>query len=270
MEKILNKKVEFVDISKLRENDKIYLICKNKSVVNNNDKCVICYKNTFSRNMFLKNYSNLICIETLDDYNYTKFVLKIIKKFLKEIGNKECLKIYIIENGNKYLNDLKQGIIALTKNIPERNEYIYEYIYDYIDKNYNINMCDFKDDICLANRKRGKCDRTAGCCYSFQYSKWYESTLIKNVKICEHLKNKRCQEKNLSCKLFTCKYLKKYKNIEFDTHEILLLDFFFNNKQHLILKYNFFKTKKEILSKLLEKNSLPFLIYYSSMRYLIK
>ena len=94
-----------------------------------------------------------------------------------------------------------------------------------------------------------------GCCYSFEYCNFFETKFIKNIKLCEHLINKTCSTKCITCKLFTCKYLKE-KHIKFDTHKILLLDCFFDKKQHLILNSNFFKTREDILNKFISSKEL--------------
>ena len=96
----------------------------------------------------------------------------------------------------------------------------------------------------------------------------FAKELLTNVKQCQYLNCNKCSIKSISCKLFTCNSLQK-KGIKYDTHEILLLDCFFNNKQHLILSKNFFKTKEEIINKLLEKNYEPYFLYYIKGKYRI-
>ena len=51
--------------------------------------------------------------------------------------------------------------------------------------------------------------------------------------------------------------------------DFILVQSFFNKKQQLILKYNFFKSKEEILNKLLEENNEPLIIYYLHSKYRI-
>ena len=108
-----------------------------------------------------------------------------------------------------------------------------------------------------------------GCCYSFNYAKLLDFRLLKDVKLCQYMQNRTCATKNITCKLFTCKYLKE-KNIKFDTHKILLLDCFFNKKQHDIIKSNFFRTREEILQKLQEKNHDLYYWYILRQKYRIK
>ena len=53
----------------------------------------------------------------------------------------------------------------------------------------------------------------------------------------------------------------KKEKIRFDTHKMILLDCFFNQKQHDIIKFNFFKNREEILEKLVEKNYAAYIWY---------
>ena len=108
-----------------------------------------------------------------------------------------------------------------------------------------------------------------GCCYSFNYAKLLDFRLLKDVKLCQYMQNRTCATKNITCKLFTCKYLKE-KNIKFDTHKLLLLDCFFNKKQHDIIQSNFFRTREEILQKLQEKNHDLYYWYILRQKYRIK
>lgn len=92
-----------------------------------------------------------------------------------------------------------------------------------------------------------------------------------NIQRCKHLDRKvGCTVKNISCKLFVCKYLKNNEKFNLSPNDIILFQCFFTKKQQLVLKYNFFKTKEEIITKLLEKNSLPYFIYYLTNSYRIE
>ena len=98
----------------------------------------------------------------------------------------------------------------------------------------------------------------------------FSPSFIKNKQKCKYLgPDKHCTTENLSCKFFTCSYLKKYKNFNLRMEDYLLIMAFFNKKQQLILKHNFFHSKEELINKLLEKNSTPLSIYYLNNKYLI-
>ena len=66
--------------------------------------------------------------------------------------------------------------------------------------------------------------------------------------------------KCITCKLFTCNYLKR-KGIKFYIDDFIISDLF-NKKQQLVLKSNFFKTEEEIIDKLIKTKSdkLPYLL----------
>ena len=151
----------------------------------------------------------------------------------------------------------------------EQYEFVYDTVCDYLDSQFNqCNLCDFKNDQCIANRTKSTKRETMGCCYSFDYAGFFDYRLIKNVKLCQYMQNRTCATKNITCKLFTCKYLKD-KNIQFDSHKILLLECFFDKKQHDIIQSNFFKTREEILNKLLEKNHDLYFWYLCFKKYRI-
>jgi len=57
-------------------------------------------------------------------------------------------------------------------------------------------------------------------------------------------------------------YLKKTENFDIKLKDFLLIMAFFNSKQRLILKYNYFYSKEEIIDKLLEKSKIPLALYY--------
>ena len=61
---------------------------------------------------------------------------------------------------------------------------------------------------------------------------------------------------------FTCDYLKKTESFDIKLNVFLLVMEFFNSKQRLILKYNYFNSKEEIIDKLLEKSKMPLALYY--------
>lgn len=108
-----------------------------------------------------------------------------------------------------------------------------------------------------------------GCCYSFEYAGFFDIRLVKNINVCKYMQNKTCSTKNITCKLYTCKYLKS-KNIAFDSHKILILDCFLDKKQHYIIQSNFFRSREEILKKLEEKNNDLFFWYLFRRKYMIK
>jgi len=115
---------------------------------------------------------------------------------------------------------------------------MYSYIYDVVCYHLDMefitkNPCNFKEDKCAS-------DFEMGCCYQFK----------KKFVVCEHMKEKTCTVKCISCKMFTCSYLKK-KGFKFKPKEIFLIDTFFGPYQKYILKVSVFLPKETIIKKLL-------------------
>lgn len=187
-------------------------------------------------------------------------------KFCSQFNNSNIK--YIISNYNQdILVALKAIAISDTKS---KYEYLYDSIFESLDVVWNVNNpCKFCDNICIATRHNKRRQRENGCCYSFTYSK-NPLKFIENEHLCRYLSDtKKCTTQNISCKLFVCKYLKKAKLFNIDIKDFLLIQSFFSAKQQLILKYNYFKSKEEILNKLLEKNNDSLIFYYLLSKYRI-
>ncbi|MBR3049162.1 MAG: hypothetical protein IKG58_01210 [Bacilli bacterium] len=147
------------------------------------------------------------------------------------------------KNINKYDDDIKFKIYCINalniKDIKERYSYIYDVVCNYLDNKFNTdNICDFKNNRCISVRNNNHCSESKnGCCYG------------RKRGVCEHLKNNRCNIKSISCKLFTCRHLKK-KGIKFKVNDIPLLKYFMNLQQKLIIINSFFKDKDEMIKLL--------------------
>ena len=188
---------------------------------------------------------------------------KIIKQF---ITKKDKTKAVVIKNYN-------EEIIAILKAIyieddSKRYSYIYDEACKLLDNKWNNCFpCKFCNNKCIASQNGFMDKEYDGCCYSFKRKKFGK---VKKSK-CKFLdKNKKCITKNISCKLFTCNYLKKNTSFNTSYDDYLLLTLFFNKKQKLIIKYNFFKTREQILIKLKEKNYKPYILYLLSFDFVIK
>ena len=66
-----------------------------------------------------------------------------------------------------------------------------------------------------------------------------------------------------------CKYIKEKTSFNINIKDLLLFETFFNKKQKLILRFNFFKSREEIIDKLIEKNNSFYLLYRLRMKFLI-
>lgn len=231
-------------------------------------------KNKIMKSLLKKTKKIVFIINLDDDYKNTKRVVKNIIK-IENIANLLDINIGIMQDNMNivgyvdneksiYLNDIVNTFKAnRIEDIEEKYRFIYNCVCDYLDSKFRgDNYCNFdSNDKCVANREGVSVHQTMGCCYEFEYGSFFSPQLIKNVRLCRHMGHEVCLTRCITCKMFTCKYLKQ-KGIEFKCSNILLLDCFFTKKQHLILESNFFKTEDEILKKLLEVNYYPYIIYY--------
>ena len=128
------------------------------------------------------------------------------------------------------------------KDLKEQYNMIIDYISYYLINNVKIyEMCDFKDNKCIANRLNKSIEKINGCCYVFRKGLCNKLDLDK----------KKCSIDCISCKSFICSYLEKeYGKIKLS--EIFPLKEVFNRRQISIIKRSFFKDKKEIITLLLE------------------
>ena len=226
-----------------------------------------------------KSITNINDLYSKNIFKQDKFVIKIDFNELKPIMYKKILKRLIIikskckrtkikigiENGTKILlgyvlnfdeknkmqNDFLLAINAIFYNSRyERYNYIYNNVCNYLDSFfYGKNLCSFKNDYCRSDcRKENDKVQLNGCCYHGRV-RWL-GPLFGNVP-CEYLTNEHtCGAQCISCKLFTCDYLRK-KGIVFKINEILLLDVFFNPVQKFFIKYMVFTPKEKILKRLM-------------------
>lgn len=215
------------------------------------------FKINFSHN-FKKNINLLIRLKQ-----------KIKKKRVNGIAYKNYNIIGIVYNSNEEINKCIKAIFIENKD--EKYEYIYNSICDQLDEKWNVNNpCDFKCDICIFERESFKTPRKNGCCYSFWYSRI--PLKIEGIHQCDFFdQEKHCSNKNISCKLFVCPYLKRKRNFYINTKEIMMINIFFNIYQKFVIKYNYFESKEELIKKLKkeEKRIKPILLYYSSRDFLV-
>ena len=171
-------------------------------------------------------------------------IIKSTKKFLKICDkNNYKLKFNYLEDINNidklfWVKNIEKAIN--TKNTEKRYSFIYDNVCEYIDKKYQkCNYCDFKDDICVFFRNNKDICHENGCCYS-----------DSRGGLCKNLVNNSCQIKSISCKLYSCEYLRKRK-VNFRMKNIPLIKYFFNIKQKYYIKYSFFKDKDYVINKLI-------------------
>lgn len=196
----------------------------------------------------MKIIDNKLIIDVNDDNidDVIKMTPKVLRRCKKNITYGIKYKDEIVTNDKnilKYDDKLKRLIEIVNavniRNKMERYSYIYDKVCDYLDEEWTKNnYCDFKDNICICSRTIGdKCHKD-GCC----------SSDIKGA--CKYLVNKKCSIKSMSCKLHSCRYLKR-NNIRFHLNNIPLTKYFLNDIQRMFLRYNYFKTKEEVLPLLM-------------------
>lgn len=188
---------------------------------------------------------------------YTTTLNKLLKPIIKTIIkiNKKCNDRYIklglndkmvgLVNVNNMelgiINELSKVMKVLSMNTyQEQYEYIYNLVCDDLDKQFSkYNLCKFTNSKCISMRHcKVKKPLIYGCCYT-------------KGKVCEYLINSSCSIKCLSCKLFTCRYLRR-NGIKYKIKDILLLDIFFNLKQKLIIDSSLYTADFDILYKLID------------------
>ena len=158
--------------------------------------------------------------------DYKKFINKIIiyKSFLyRNIQFK-------LENNiqNEELNIIINALNIKNKN--KRIEYIYDEICKILNKKIDFSICKFKNNKCIIQRKNN--------------SKNYNGCCLK----CKNLKNGQCNTENITCKLLYCPSIKKkHKIVKMKDIQLFKL---FSIKQRLILKFDFFSTREEVLQDL--------------------
>lgn len=174
----------------------------------------------------------------IDCNKYTKDeIIKSIPK-LKLLCNKKR-KLVLINNNDEDLENIKKAINI--HNRKERLSFVYDTACDYFDNNfYGKNVCEFKNNICPANKLHLNCHKDNGCCYN-----------IYHEGLCKYLgKDGHCTIKCLPCKKYTCKYLKS-KGIKFRYKDIPILYYFLTPRQKYICEFEVYTPKDKIMKKML-------------------
>ena len=138
-------------------------------------------------------------------------------------------------------------IVAQIENREERMNYLYDEICYYLDNVCVINnLCNFENDKCFAKRNT---DATMGCCHHYPNKKFgllYQTKMVP----CEYLGENGCTTKSIGCKMFMCDEINK-KGYKFTSYNVLLIRYFFNFIQKIIIRTSVFDTKKNTIKRLL-------------------
>ena len=179
-----------------------------------------------------------------DDEDFYKNVKKNLKK--KEVIHFIYKDNDIIDNSDidKFpeIKDKIHSIHALNiKDIRSRYSYIYDVVCDYLDNEFiTNNKCEFIDNKCISVRCNSHCPESVnGCCYG------------TNRGLCKNFVDGKCTIRSLSCKLFTCRYLRK-QGVKYPINSFPLLKYFFNFKQKIVLDQSIFKDKDYIIDLLIK------------------
>lgn len=135
-----------------------------------------------------------------------------------------------------YVNSLELG--------EDRVSYIYDFMCSSLKEEFLNNcICDFRCDKCIAKRihesNGGKGPFVYGCCYT-------------KGRVCKYLVHDRCTVESVSCRLFSCRYLKSL-GISYSVNDFLLCKFFLTFKQRRLLEDSIAKPKEEMIKLLLKK-----------------
>ena len=166
-------------------------------------------------------------------------------------SDKELKKIIKLCDKNNYeliiekeTNDLLMIKEALSyKNNEDRFNYIYDTICKILDERIiNENYCEFENDVCIKFKKENP-NHKNGCCEWSGRGK------------CKYLVNSECTMKTcMSCKIFTCKFLKEEKGIKQSINDFLLARLFFNKNQRYILECSYWTPKEIVMKRLINNN----------------
>lgn len=128
----------------------------------------------------------------------------------------------------------------------EKYEYLYDEICEYLDQAVvSKNVCGFENNTCIGKRNTTCMN---GCCHHYK-NKYFGILYERKLQLCEYQVDKRCEAKCITCKMFMCDELKK-RGVYFTNRNVLLIRYYLNPIQKLIIKTSFFTPKEKILQKL--------------------
>lgn len=169
-----------------------------------------------------------------------------IVELIKKMSKNNITSIKMVASSITDINLFKEEQINMAieiikiNNAKEKISKIYDYTYNYLKKDFIANnYCDFINDKCVAQRRFHlyPINRKDGCCFM-------------EIRKCPHLKNGQCDTECLACRLFSCPFLTK-RGIGYYANEFVLLKAFFNKNQRKKLVFEFYKSKEEIIKKII-------------------
>lgn len=178
--------------------------------------------------------------------------IRLIDRLLGKNENNNCIITNIYSKGNindYYIKELSELIGILTyRNLEDRYNYLYELLCNKLEVDIErYNYCIFINDKCIAQREKSKWPENEydGCCYN-----------VSKKEKCEYLNSKKsCDISCISCRLFTCRYLKD-RGIDYDIRRNVIARTFTNIMQRPVFVWNFFTPKEKILKSVKKYNWL--------------
>ncbi len=159
-----------------------------------------------------------------------------------KIANIYCRDININTNNSQTILELSKLIHTLgITDKKDRLSYIYDSLCSYLEEDITLySYCNFSENKCIAQRdplnKTGwPKNKYNGCCFD-----------IEGKKDCEHLLDKSCKIECISCRLFTCKYLKD-RGIDYSLRKNLQVKCFISLFKSRDFVWNFFTEKEKTL-----------------------
>ena len=141
---------------------------------------------------------NLV-INPSNDFNETKWIIENLIELKKLCSKFELTYTSSIQKSEhtKYISDIETALKVLEiTDKKEQYTLIYENVCDYLDNQFREkNICDFKNDKCIANRENKTAHSIMGCCYSFEYCSLFSPQFIKNERLCKYQQNRNCTTK---------------------------------------------------------------------------
>lgn len=184
----LNDKL--LSLHKNREFDKLIIISKSDI----SDRYPRLFVDSFINNNILQHVKKncLIILKLSNDYDDMKWIVRNLIK-LYNLTFKLNLHLGIIDNNCNYLGFIENfenskysdDFITCLKCLfifdkKQQYEYIYDTVCEYLDNQFcKGNICDFKNDQCIANRENKTAHKDMGCCYSFDIVRFLTPDSLK-------------------------------------------------------------------------------------------
>lgn len=167
-------------------------------------------------------------------------ILPLIRKIDRLNSRKIMCNVYG-ENDNNYITEFFEIIALLNlKTNGERLNFVYDLVCEKMERDISrYGYCLFEsNNKCIAQRDNAKWPENEinGCCFE-----------IGKKRECQYLGDKKCKIKCVSCRVFTCKYLKD-RGVDFDVRRNILVRYNLNILQRAEFVWNFFETKDQIIA----------------------